>query len=143
MMTIGTESICAVRMPVIVFVAPGPEVTSTTAGSPAGARVPVRHVRGALLVPGEHELDRGIHQRIEQGNGRPAGQAENVFHALLLKHVHHALGARASSSASFLFHGFVLRSKVLSKLSPGHQILRRDVPNLDCGTAKGLSPSQL
>ena len=34
MMTIGTESIEAVRIPVIVFVAPGPEVTRTTAGSP-------------------------------------------------------------------------------------------------------------
>ena len=34
MTTMGTESACAVRIPVIVLVAPGPEVTSTTAGSP-------------------------------------------------------------------------------------------------------------
>ena len=38
--TIGTESICAVRMPVIVLVAPGPDVTSTTAGWPHARAYP-------------------------------------------------------------------------------------------------------
>ena len=33
-MIIGTESMWAVRMPVMVLVAPGPEVTSTTPARP-------------------------------------------------------------------------------------------------------------
>ena len=33
-MIMGTESMCAVRMPVMVLVAPGPEVTSTTPALP-------------------------------------------------------------------------------------------------------------
>ena len=70
-------------------------------GLAAGARVAVRHVGGALLVPGEHEVDGGIHQRVEQGNGGPAGQAEDVLHPLLLQHVHHGLGAGAPSSSLF------------------------------------------
>ena len=38
--TSGTESICAVRIPVIVFVAPGPEVTSTTPVFPVARENP-------------------------------------------------------------------------------------------------------
>ena len=125
MTTMGTESIWAVRMPVMVLVAPGPEVTSTTPGSPRGARVPVRHVGGALLVPGEDELDRGIDQGIEQGDGGPAGQAEDVLHPLLLKHVHHGLGARASSSASLSLPWLRLVLKYSSKPGRGHQIFAR------------------
>jgi hypothetical protein len=34
MTTMGTESMCAVMMPVMVLVAPGPLVTSTTPGLP-------------------------------------------------------------------------------------------------------------
>ncbi len=38
--TIGTESMCAVMMPVSVFVAPGPLVTSTTPGLPVARAYP-------------------------------------------------------------------------------------------------------
>ncbi len=79
---------------------PGPRGDQDDRRLSRGARVPVRHVRGALLVANQHELDGGIHQGVEQRDGGPAGQAEDVLHSLLLQNLHHALGAGASSSAS-------------------------------------------
>ena len=42
-----------------------------------GARVPVGHVRGALLVANEDVADRRLEHRVVRGHDRPAGVAED------------------------------------------------------------------
>jgi hypothetical protein len=63
-------------------------------------------VRGALLVPGENEVDAGIHKGVEQGNSGASRKAENVLHPLLLENVHHCLGAGALAVLGSLFHAY-------------------------------------
>ena len=65
---IGTESIMAVNRPVTVLVAPGPRSRAPRRACPC-ARVAVRHVRGALLVPHQDQLDLGVDERVEDRDG--------------------------------------------------------------------------
>ena len=58
---------------------PGPEVTSTTPGSPGRARIAVRHVGRALLVAHQDQLDRGVDERVEDRHRGAAGEAEDVL----------------------------------------------------------------
>ena len=81
MQTIGDESIIAVAMPVTMLVAPGPDVAMATPTLPL-ARVAVRHVRGALLVPDQDVADRIAEHRVIRGQNRPARIAEHVGHPL-------------------------------------------------------------
>ena len=74
----------AVIIPVMVFVAPGPEVTSTT---------PVRRMCGPLLVPGQDKLKRRIQQRVVDIHRRAAGKTENVFDPLHLQSLDNGLRA--------------------------------------------------
>ena len=82
MQTSGTESIIAVAMPVTRLVAPGPEVASTTPTRAARAGVAVGHVRGALLVPHEHVVNRVVEHRVVGRQDGAAGIAEDRLHAL-------------------------------------------------------------
>ena len=50
MMIIGTESMCAVRMPVMVLVAPGAGCDEYDRGFPGGTGVSVGHVGGTLFM---------------------------------------------------------------------------------------------
>ncbi len=102
--TMGTESIFAVRMPVMVLVAPGPEVTRTTPGSPARrgqSRPPCawRPARGASGPAGWES----------RPGRRTAGwprrrETEDVLHPLLLQYVHHCLGAREGALRLCISH---------------------------------------
>ena len=101
MTIIGAESICAVSMPVTVFVAPGPEVTRTTPGLVRWrSGVAVGHVGGALLVAHQDQLDLRVDQRVEDRHGSPTGEAKDVFDALPLQ----ALNDLLSTRRSFLVH---------------------------------------
>ena len=91
--TIGTESIRAVRRPVTVLVAPGPEVTSTTPGLPVARRVAVRHVGSTLLVAHHDQLDVRVDESVEHGHGGPTGEAEDVLDPLPLETLDELLGA--------------------------------------------------
>ena len=95
----GDESISAVSRPVTVFVAPGPEVTSTTPGLSRRARVAVGHVRRALLVAHQDQLDRGIDEGVEDRHRGAAGEAEDVLHALALEALDQLLPARRHAVA--------------------------------------------
>ena len=75
----------AVAMPVTMLVAPGPEVATATPTSSAGARIAVRHVRGALLVAHQHVMDLAVLQRVIGRQNRAARIAENVLHAFALQ----------------------------------------------------------
>ena len=75
----------AVAMPVTMLVAPGPEVATATPTSPAGARVAIGHVRGALLVAHQNVMDLAVLQRVIGRQNRPAGIAEYLLHALALQ----------------------------------------------------------
>ena len=77
MKTVGEESSIAVAMPVVRFVAPGPEVAIATPTLPARARVAVGHVGGALLVAHEDVADRVVEHGVVGGQDRAAGVAED------------------------------------------------------------------
>ena len=77
MITMGTESICAVAIPVIKFVAPGPEVAQATPGRPGHAGVAIGGVGGPLLVAYQDVAQlRVLGQRLVQRQDRPPGKAE-------------------------------------------------------------------
>jgi hypothetical protein len=80
MQTIGDESIIAVAMPVTMLVAPGPTSRSRRR-PPAGARVAVGHVGGALLVPHQDVPDRVAEHRVVRRQDGAARIAEDVGHA--------------------------------------------------------------
>ena len=81
MTTSGMPSMLAVARPVIVFVAPGPEVTGR-------ARVAVGHVRAALLVAAEDEVELRLREAVEDVQHGAAGIAEEHLDARLLQRLH-------------------------------------------------------
>ena len=89
----GDESISAVSRPVTVFVAPGPEVTSTTPGLPGRAGVAVGHVGRALLVAHEDQLDLRVDQGVEDRDRGAAREPEDQLDPLALQALHELLGA--------------------------------------------------
>ena len=58
------------------------------AGPAGGAGIAVGHVRGALLVAGEDELDLRFVEGVEEGDGRAAGQSEHDFDPSPLQALH-------------------------------------------------------
>ncbi len=94
MQTSGVESIAASAIGVTRFVAPGPEVASTTPTGPRGARVALRHVAGALLVADEDVSHRrAARDRVVDRQDRPAGHAEAHLDALGLHDPEDQVGA--------------------------------------------------
>src|SRR5215470_13284735 len=81
--TSGTESMCALQMPVTRLVAPGPLVLWFL-HSRRGARVTIRHMRGALLMSDEDVLKpRKFGQHIVQRHDGAPWQAEDGGDAFL------------------------------------------------------------
>jgi hemerythrin-like domain-containing protein len=83
-------------MPVIAFVAPGPEVTSTTPGTAGAARIAVGRVRGSLLVAHQHvrQIAAVLEQRVvDMKNGAPR-IAEDVLDAFVLERLDDHFTAR-------------------------------------------------
>ena len=93
----GTESICAVRMPVMVLVAPGPEVTRTTPGRPLARAKPsamwVAPCSCRVSTSWMGESTRASNSGIAAPPGRP----KTYFTPCCCKYVHHRLGARAGA----------------------------------------------
>ena len=65
------------------------------AGLAGGARIAVGHVHAALLVPSQHELERGLWQAVEYVQHRAAGISEQHFSARFSERIHERLGARS------------------------------------------------
>ena len=68
--SMGTLSKAAVAMPVTRLVAPGPLVDEAHAEPPRRARVTVGRVGRALLVAGQHDLDRRLVEDVENRAAR-------------------------------------------------------------------------
>ena len=69
-------------MPVTVFVAPGPEVTSTTPGRPDTRRIPLGHMGRALFVS-DQDVAQGriLNQSVIGRQDGPTRVAEDGIHA--------------------------------------------------------------
>jgi hypothetical protein len=91
----------AVARPVTVLVAPGPEVDAA-AHLAGGARIAVGHMRGALLVAREDELERRVIQLGENVQDLPAGQSEDGLHPGFYQPFDHHVCARSHFAASSL-----------------------------------------
>jgi hypothetical protein len=63
------------------------------AGLAGRPRVAIGHVGRPLLVANQDQLDLRIDQRVEDGHGRPAGEAKDVLHALALQAPNELLGS--------------------------------------------------
>jgi hypothetical protein len=111
----GMESMNAVAIPVMVLVAPGPEVTSTVPGIPearreieradhlrhadpglaGGARIAVSHVHRCLLVPYQNVFDLVLpEQRIINMKGCTTRIAVYVLDPLILQGTNQHIGTR-------------------------------------------------
>jgi hypothetical protein len=94
MQTSGIESISASVRPVTALVAPGPEVTSTTADLAGRAGIAFGRMDRALLVADEDVLDLVLlEDRVIDRQHRAAGIAEQMFDALILKRADDHFGA--------------------------------------------------
>ena len=91
---IGTESMWAVMMPVRVFRSRA-RSHQHHARLARGAGISVRHVGGALLVPGEDETDARANrlQGVENRKSRPAGISENEFDSEIVQRLDESLSA--------------------------------------------------
>ncbi len=65
--------------------------------APCGPRVAICHMRRALLVSSQDQLDGGIDQCVEDGDRRAPRKAENVFHPLGLEGFNELLSASRGS----------------------------------------------
>ena len=74
-----------------MFVAPGTARHHRDPGPPGDVRVALGCVPGALLVSNEDVADRGIDQRVVDGQDRPSGQAEDDLDALGLERLDECL----------------------------------------------------
>ena len=74
---------------------PGPEGRRAHAGLAGQPAVDLGHERGALLVAGEHVVDRGLRQRLDQPDVLLAGDAEDVRDALVLQALDDQFGGGA------------------------------------------------
>jgi hypothetical protein len=80
-------------------------------GFAGGAGVTIGHVRGALLVAGEDQLDFRLVERIEKRDGRSPWQPKHDFDPFTLQTLHHLVAARGS-----LARGNGLRSCLATKV---------------------------
>jgi hypothetical protein len=64
------------------------------AGLAGGAGEAIGHVRGALLVPGEDQLDLRLVERIEERDGRATWQSKHDFDPFALQTLHDFVAAR-------------------------------------------------
>jgi hypothetical protein len=76
-------------------------------GAAGRTRVAVGHVRGALLVAREDQLDLAVDQGVEDRHGCAAGKPEDVLDTVLFQAAHQALGARCGWSDAHRLGGGV------------------------------------
>ncbi len=76
------ESWAAMWTPGLAFVAPGPRVTKQTPGRPRELAVGFRHHGGPAFGAADQNVDRGVVQRVEDGQITLAGHAGQPLHSL-------------------------------------------------------------
>ena len=85
MKTVGTESSIASARAVIRLVAPGPLVATQTPTLPDGPCEALGGVAGGLFVAGLDVAEVRVDDRVVHRQVRPAGDPEDVLHALGLQ----------------------------------------------------------
>ena len=83
-----------------------PRSRDRNAHLPAGARISIRHVRGALLVTHQNVMDLAALERVIRRQNRAAGIAENSLHPFALNAFpHDARAGHTLGSRIFVSHG--------------------------------------
>ena len=103
--TVGTLSIIASAIGVTRLVAPGPRRGERHAHAPAGLRVALGRVAGALLVAALDVADAGVVERVVGGKVGAARDPEYVLDALGLEAFHDGVDCSHDGSSSFLKSG--------------------------------------